>query len=35
MNVLDENGVKTVQYDRLKHVNAEIKGIAPRWWSAL
>lgn len=35
MNVLDENGAKTVQYDRLKHVNAEIKGIAPRWWSAL
>ena len=31
MNVLDENGAKTVQYDRLKHVNAEIKGIAPRF----
>ena len=31
MNVLDTNGVKTVQYDRLKRVNAEIKGIAPRF----
>lgn len=31
MNVIDTNGVKTVQYDRLKRVNAEIKGIAPRF----
>ena len=31
MNVLDTNGVKTVQYDRLKKVNAEIKAIAPRF----
>ena len=31
MNVLDTNGVKTVQYDRLKHVNAEVKGIAPHF----
>ena len=30
-NVLDTNGVKTVQYDRLKRVNAEVKGIAPRF----
>lgn len=31
MNVLDTNGVKTVQYDRLKRVNAEVKGIAPHF----
>ena len=31
MNVLDTNGVKTVQYDRLKRINAEVKGIAPRF----
>ena len=31
MNVLDTNGVKTVQYDRLKRVNADVKGIAPRF----
>ena len=30
-NVLDTNGVKTVQYDRLKRVNAEIRCIAPRF----
>ncbi|MBP5322088.1 MAG: hypothetical protein J6334_14015 [Kiritimatiellae bacterium] len=31
MNVLDTNGVKTVQYDRLKGVNAEIRCLAPRF----
>lgn len=29
MNVIDTNGVKTVQYDRLRRVNAEIKAISP------
>lgn len=30
-NVLDTNGVKTIMYDRLKKVNAEIRRIAPEY----